>query len=104
LIATFIEHRTSAHRQDLLRYITPYDFPLRERLHTIIHGLMAHGASFGEAQRQAYAAIDGIVTKQAFLLTYMDAFRIVGVFFLCCMPLLLLFKRRGGSAVMAAAH
>jgi MFS transporter, DHA2 family, multidrug resistance protein len=104
LIATFIEHRTSAHRQDLLRYITPYDFPLRERLHTIIHGLMAHGASFGEAQRQAYAAIDGIVTKQAFLLTYMDAFRIVGVFFLCCMPLLLLFKRRGGSAVVATAH
>jgi DHA2 family multidrug resistance protein len=93
LIATFIEHRTWAHRQDLLRYVTPYDFPLRERLHTIIHGLMAHGASFGEAQRQAYAAIEGIVTKQAFLLTYMDAFRLVGIFFLCCMPLLLLFKR-----------
>jgi hypothetical protein len=28
----------------------------------------------------------------------MDAFRIVGVFFLFCIPLLLLFKRRKGEA------
>jgi DHA2 family multidrug resistance protein len=94
LVATFVQHRTWVHRQDLLRYLTPFDAPFRERLHTIIHGLMAQGSSFGEAQRQAYAAIEGTVTRQAFLLTYMDAFRIVGVFFLCCMPLLLLFKRR----------
>jgi DHA2 family multidrug resistance protein len=38
------------------------------------------------------------VVKQTFLLTYMDAFRIVGVFFLCCIPMLLLFKRRSGAA------
>ena len=31
------------------------------------------------------------------LLTCMDAFRIVGVFFLVCIPLLLLFKRRRGA-------
>ena len=37
--------------------------------------------------------IDGIVSRQAYLLTYMDAFRVIGVFFLCCMPLLLLFKQ-----------
>jgi DHA2 family multidrug resistance protein len=93
VIATFVEHRAWAHRQDLLRYITPFDFTLRLRLNTVIHGLMAHGSTFVEAQRQAYAAIEGAVSKQAFLLTYMDTFRIIGVFFLCCMPLLLLFKR-----------
>jgi len=94
LIATFVQHRTWAHRQDLLRYVTPFDSPLRERLRIIMHGLMAQGSSNVEAQRQAYATIEGIITKQAFLLTYMDAFRMIGVFFLCCMPLLLLFKRR----------
>ena len=93
VIATFIQHRAWAHRQDQLRYVTPFDFPLRERMSLIIHGLMAHGSTFAEAQRQALAAIDGTVSRQAFLLTYMDAFRVIGVFFLCCMPLLLLFKR-----------
>jgi hypothetical protein len=34
----------------------------------------------------------------------MDAFRIVGVFFLCCIPLLLLFKRVRGAPVTAAMH
>jgi len=101
LIATFVEHRRWAHRQDLLHYLTPFDFAFRERLHAIMHGLMAQGSSYIEAQQQAYAAIDGIVTKQAFLLTYMDAFRIIGVLFLCCMPVLLLFKR--GASVTAGA-
>ncbi|MFI5397505.1 MAG: DHA2 family efflux MFS transporter permease subunit [Candidatus Binatia bacterium] len=104
VIATFVQYRSWEHRQDMLRYVTPFDFALRQRLSMIIHGLMAHGSSFVEAQRQAYAAIEGTVSRQAFLLTYMDAFRIVGVFFICCMPLLLLFKTRRGPAVVPAAH
>ncbi|HXQ22061.1 MAG TPA: DHA2 family efflux MFS transporter permease subunit [Candidatus Acidoferrales bacterium] len=93
IVATFVEHRSWAHRQDLLRYVTPFDFPLQQRLDAIVHGLVSHGSTVVEAQRQAYAAIDGIVTKQAYLLTYMDAFRTIGIFFLCCIPLLVLFKR-----------
>jgi len=103
VIATFVEHRSWAHRQDLLQYVTPYDFPLRQRMSMIIHGLMAHGSTFAEAQRQAYAAIEGTVSRQAFLLTYMDAFRLIGVFVLCCMPLLLLFKR-GRVTVPVTVH
>jgi hypothetical protein len=35
----------------------------------------------------------------------MDAHRVVGVFFLCCIPLLLLFKRRRGPApALAPMH
>lgn len=98
LVATFVQHRAWAHRQDLLRYVTPFDLPFRERLHAIVAGLMAQGSPFTEAQLQAYAAIEDTVTRQAFLLTYMDAFRIIGVFFLCCMPLLLLFKRNAALA------
>jgi MFS transporter, DHA2 family, multidrug resistance protein len=104
IIATFIEHRAWAHRQDLLRYVTPYDFPLRERMHMIIHGMVAHGSTFVEAQRQALAAIEGTVSRQAFLLTYMDAFRVIGVFLLCCMPLLLLFKRGSAAAPPVTPH
>jgi DHA2 family multidrug resistance protein len=104
VIATFIEHRSWAHRQDLLQYVTPFDFPLRERMSMIIHGLMAHGSTFVEAQSQAYAAIEATVSRQAFLLTYMDAFRTIGVFFLCCMPLLLLFKGARATLPVITEH
>jgi MFS transporter, DHA2 family, multidrug resistance protein len=105
LIATYIQHRSWSHRQSLLAHVSLYDFAVRERLQAIIRGLMARGSTFFEAQRQADAAIEGTVVRQTFLLTYMDAFRIVGIFFLCCIPLLLLFKRsRRAAAAPVSMH
>jgi len=98
LVATYIQKRSWVHRQTLLTHVTPYDAPLQERLHAIVGGLMAKGSTLVEAQRQAYGAIEGLVQRQTFLLTYMDAFRITGIFFLCCIPLLLFFKRGTGAA------
>jgi DHA2 family multidrug resistance protein len=43
-------------------------------------------------------AIEGAVLRQTLVLTYMDAFRLVGLFFLGCIPLLLLFRRKAGAA------
>jgi DHA2 family multidrug resistance protein len=98
LVATYIQKRSWVHRQTLLTHITPYDAPLQERLHAIVGGLVSKGSTLVEAQRQAYGAIEGLVQRQTFLLTYMDAFRITGIFFLCCIPLLLFFKRGKGAA------
>ena len=104
LITTYITSRSWTHRQNLLRYVSEYDPALRERLAAITKGLIARGSAPFQAQQQAYAAIEGTVVRQTFLLTYMDAFRVVGFFFLLCIPLLLLFpRRRGGAAVSAAA-
>jgi MFS transporter, DHA2 family, multidrug resistance protein len=98
LIATYVQKRSWAHRQTLLEHVTIYDPALRERFQAIVSGLMARGSTLAEATQQAYGAVEGLVVRQTFLLTYMDAFRIVGVFFLCCIPLLLLFKGRGRGA------
>lgn len=104
LIATFIEKRSWAHRQGLLEHLSIYDPPVRERLNAIVQGLLAKGSTLVEAQKQAYGALEGIVVRQTFLMTYMDAFRIVGIFFLFCIPLLLLFKRRRGAGPVTAVH
>ena len=101
LIATYVEKRSWAHRQTLLSHVSIYDPAVRERINLIVQGLLAKGSTLVEAQRQAYGAIEGMVVRQTFLLTYMDAFRIVGVFFLFCLPLLLLFKRRRKGAAPA---
>jgi MFS transporter, DHA2 family, multidrug resistance protein len=98
LVTTFIQYRSWTHRTNLLAHISPYDPAFQERVQAISGGLIAKGSSFLQAQQQAYAAIEGAVMRQTFLLTYMDAFRVVGVFFLLCIPMLLLFKRRAGRA------
>lgn len=103
LVATYVQQRSWTHRTLLLSHVTEYDPAVRERLSAITAGLMARGSDLYEAQRQAYAALEGAVVRQTFLLTYMDAFRLVGIFFLCCIPMLLLFKRRRGPAPASAA-
>jgi DHA2 family multidrug resistance protein len=103
LIATYVEKRSWAHRQGLLEHLSIYDPPVRERLNAMVQGLLTKGSTLVEAQKQAYGALEGIVVRQTFLMTYMDAFRIVGIFFLLCIPLLLLFKRRRGAAPAPAA-
>ncbi|MFL6263665.1 MAG: DHA2 family efflux MFS transporter permease subunit [Thermoanaerobaculia bacterium] len=96
LVTTFIEHRSWTHRVNLLSHLSMYDPAVRERLSAITGGLMSKGSDLYQAQQQAYGALEGAVIQQTYLLTYMDAFRAVGVFFLLCIPLLLLFKRRAG--------
>jgi DHA2 family multidrug resistance protein len=98
LIATYVEKRAWWHRSRLLAHVSIYDFSVQQRLQAIMRALQAKGSPPLEAQRQAYAALEGTVAKQTFLLTYMDAFRVVGIFFLLCIPLLLLFKKRKGAA------
>ncbi len=104
LVATFIQHRSATHRQNLLAHVSVYDFALRQRLDSISKGFLAKGSSAYQAQKQAYAAIEGAVARQTFLLTYMDAFRVVGIFFLLCIPLLLLFKRTRRGGPVAPMH
>jgi DHA2 family multidrug resistance protein len=98
LVTTFIQYRSWTHRTNLLSHLSPYDPAFQERVQAITGGLMAKGSSLVQAQQQAYASIEGAVIRQTYLLTYMDAFRVVGVFFLVCIPMLLLFKRRAGRA------
>ncbi len=101
LMATFIERRTAYHRGVLADHVTAYDpFALR-RLSGMVSGFMSKGMDAATAKHRALAALDGMVFRQASLLSYQDSFMIVGIFFLLCIPLLLLFK---GSKKAAGSH
>ena len=104
LITTYVTKRSWTHRSNLLRYVSEYDPAVRERLDAMTRGMMAHGSTLAQARQQAMAAMEGTVVRQTFLLTYMDAFRVVGIFFLACIPLLLLFKRSRGGPVPVSVH
>ena len=96
LAATFVQYKSTEHRVGLLEHLGAGDPAVQGRLDAMTHGFMAHGSTFWHAQQQALAALEGAVQRQTFLLTYMDTFRTVGVFFLICLPLLFVFEK-GGS-------
>jgi DHA2 family multidrug resistance protein len=65
---------------------------------------MARGADLYTATRQAYAAVFGMIQQQATMLSFIKAFRFLGLMFLAVIPLILLMKKPrhqgGGGAAM----
>ena len=51
-----------------------------------------HGSNSVEASRKAMGAIYGMVQQQAALLSFVEAFWVMGVIFLCMLPLVLLLR------------
>lgn len=92
LITTYLTRRSALHRSTLATHMSSYSLEVQNRVATLKANFMAHGASFDLATKKAYQALDGIVTGQSMLLSYMDVFIIIGIFFLCCVPVVLLLK------------
>jgi DHA2 family multidrug resistance protein len=106
LVGTYIE-RTGVHnRAALLPNISLYNVEVQQRVQSLIAGFMAKGAGVAQARQQAYAVLEGLLTKQSLLITYSQAFTTIGIFFLFCLPFVLLIKRaRPGEKVdVSAAH
>jgi len=52
----------------------------------------------------AYAAIEGIVTRQTMLTTYDGMYLLIGVFTLCCVPLIFFQPFKKAVAMPVDAH
>ena len=104
IMTTFIQYRVAFHRNNLIDKVTAYSAEAQARLSAYINGFMSKGYGMADAQQMAYRAVDGALTKQTVLMSYMDCFWIVGVFFLCLMPFLV-FQRKPKTPISAdAAH
>ncbi|QIL76286.1 DHA2 family efflux MFS transporter permease subunit [Hymenobacter sp. HDW8] len=106
LVGTYLERSMMQNRVSLLPNISLYDPETQQRLQGFIASFMAKGASFVQAQQQAYAALEGSLMKQTAIITYAQTFLLIGAFFLLCLPLMFMIKRnRPGQAVdLNAAH
>jgi DHA2 family multidrug resistance protein len=104
LITTYIHLRQGAHRVNLLTHVNIYDPAFNERFQGLKNGFMEKGYPAETAQSLAYRAIDGAVVKQTFLMTYMDAFWFVGIFFIICIPLLYLQRFNKTAKIAVDSH
>lgn len=100
----YIAQHFAQHKADLIVNTTPGNPAFDERFSAMVQGIISKtGASFDEASAMALRQLNYIVEKQAYLLSYLDTFRLVSVFFICVFPLIFFIKIRKKEAPSAAA-
>jgi len=95
---TYIAHRYVLHRTDLVSNLQANSIEMAQRLSSIKNAMISKGYDAFTATDMSYKALDGTVTQQAYLLSYLDGFRIISLFFLCAIPLMFLLKFKKLSA------
>ncbi|GAB3267895.1 DHA2 family efflux MFS transporter permease subunit [Larkinella harenae] len=106
---TYIAQRTAVHRSDLVSNLQAGDPLTSDRLNTLAQGLAARGINAIDAVTGAYRNLDAIITKQALMISYLDTFRLAGLFFVVTLPLLFFMKNKkmdpaAAKAAADAAH
>jgi len=100
IMTTYISTRSAFHISRLSEHITIYSQMTMDRVRAATSLFLSKGDAMMSAQVKSVAMLKGSVVKQALILTYNDAFFIIAIFFMFCLPLLLLFtvKRKRGLA------
>jgi DHA2 family multidrug resistance protein len=104
ILTTLIHLKSGIVRNDLISYINPYNTPMVERQQALIQGFISKGYSMSDAQRMASQALEGTVIKQTLLVTYDNLYLTIGVFVLCCIPIVFLQKFKKNVAIAGGGH
>jgi DHA2 family multidrug resistance protein len=100
LISTFVSRQTQIHRNTLITHLSVYDPVVQQRVAMMAAGVRQRaGMDSITARQTAYTMLDGAVTKQATLLSYMDVFLWVGIMFLVFVPVVLIFIKRANNKI-----
>ena len=92
ICSTFITHMTFVHRADLITKATLYDPATRERLQQLTQGMLIKAGDMVKATNMAYQTLEYNITQQATVLTYIDTFQYLGVFFILVIPIIFFAK------------
>jgi DHA2 family multidrug resistance protein len=85
-------------------HVTQYDQASQQTFMQMRGAFMAAGADVVTATNRAYAAMFGMVQRQATMVSFVGIFQLLGVLFLALIPLVLLMRRPGKGGGPVAAH
>jgi DHA2 family multidrug resistance protein len=100
---TLLARRQQEYTNIMGAHVTPFSPAAQGALEAARRGFIAAGADPVTATHRAYAAVFGMVQRQAAMVSFVDLFRLLGGIFLLLLPLVLLMRRPRGRAA-AAAH
>ncbi len=91
---TYVSRRYAVHRTDLVSNLQPNDPQTIDRLNSYAQGAVARGYNAVDAKQMSYGILEGTVNRQSFLLSYMDAFLLISIFFICAAPFILMLRTK----------
>lgn len=104
IITTFLSRQNVEHRHNLVSKLNVNDPDVMARVHAMQQNFIAKGFTPNNALDKSYKLLDYSITKQAAVLSYMDAFLYLGIMFLICIPFILLVRnKKGGKVDLAEA-
>src|SRR3954463_1497391 len=85
-------------------HVSMYDPTSQAMFARMRAAFMATGSDVTTATARAYAALFGMVQRQAAMVSFVQIFQLLGILFIALVPLVLLMKRPKRGAPAAAAH
>lgn len=104
ILTTLIHVNSGKNRNLLLENINSYNAPFLERKQAYIQAFIGKGFTAFDAEQMANKAMEGVIAKQTMLVTYDNIYLLVGVFVLCCIPLVFMQKFKKNVAMPVDAH
>ncbi|MGE0812425.1 MAG: DHA2 family efflux MFS transporter permease subunit [Vicinamibacterales bacterium] len=101
---TLLARQTQVYVNVLGARVDGYSQASRTAIDTARQGFMASGSDPVTALQRAYGATFGLVQRHATMLSFVDLFRLLGIVFLCLLPLILIMKRPRMAAAAPGAH
>ena len=102
IITTMISRLNQQHRVDLIPNLSSIDTQTQQRVNGLQQMFIGKGFSFNEALDRAYQGLEGSISLQGTVLTYMDVFLYLGILFLVCVPFVLMMKNGSGKPASGA--
>lgn len=88
----YIAGRYALHRTNLVGNLDPTNPIINERVQQLTGSLAQKTGDFANAGQKALTIINGTVDRQAYFLSYLDTFRLVGIFFICVIPFVVFLR------------
>jgi DHA2 family multidrug resistance protein len=104
LMSTILDRRLAFHRSVLASHLVAGDARTMERVSLLAHVFTSQGASEGEAQARALSTLDGMLMRQASVLSFNDTFLVTAILVLAILPLVFLLGKPGAAADVSSAH
>ncbi|MEP7238125.1 MAG: DHA2 family efflux MFS transporter permease subunit [Ferruginibacter sp.] len=92
LITTFLSRQNVTHWSNLAGKLDASNPAVQQRLQGIQHVMISKGMAADAAVKASYKGLNGMVLKQAAVLSYMDVFLYLSIMFLICVPFVLMVK------------
>jgi DHA2 family multidrug resistance protein len=91
-MTTFLARRSQLHQNQLVSHISAFDHNTQLTMRGMTAWFQMHGSNSVQASRKALGAMYGMVQQQAMMLSFVEAFWVMGVIFLSMIPLLFLLR------------